>query len=94
LNSGSGLGGRNRRALQAGRAGEACRSARLRRFAASWQTKHGNGALLGPSGVGKTTASIALVKRFLAAGVEADYLGLHLMRTGRPPDCPAVACQP
>ena len=36
---------------------------RLQRFATKYELKHGNVALLGPSGTGKTTAALALVRR-------------------------------
>lgn len=58
---------------------------RLQRFATKYELKHGSVALLGPSGVGKTTAALALVRR-LAGELYAEEVERGPDRYGQPSD--------
>lgn len=49
-----------------------CRSKRLRLFAAQYAIERGSAALLGPSGIGKTTACVALVHRLIDEEIAAE----------------------
>lgn len=51
--------------------GKVIRSEKLRRFVERWKPDHGSVLMLGPSGVGKTTAAAALVRRLAGAAVES-----------------------
>jgi DNA replication protein DnaC len=48
-----------------------CRSTRLRNFAEKYTLERGSAALMTSSGLGKTTATVALVHRLIAEGVAA-----------------------
>ena len=62
--------------------GSRCRSARLRQFAKQYTPARGSVALLGPSGLGKTTAAVAMVHRLVSEGITA---GVAAQGNERPP---------
>lgn len=52
--------------------GKLCRTPKLRALAESWTFNDGSRLLLGPSGIGKSTATIALVRRLCLEAIEAE----------------------